>query len=104
MPGFITKIETTRHSQITFNYKEKNWQADYLTKERLVQEILKKEKKIEGYKKSESNLSEFWLVLLIGSLSSVSYQLNENENYETNSKFNRVYLMADFAANIIRVK
>lgn len=104
IPNFITNIRTTKHSQITFNYHERNWQSEYLTKERLKQEIQKKERKIVGYKKSKLNLSEFWLVLLIGSLSSASYILNENENYEMDSKFDRVYLMADFDANIIRIK
>ncbi|WP_245939486.1 hypothetical protein [Tenacibaculum gallaicum] len=49
-------------------------------------------------------MTELWLVLLIGSLSSVSYELNESENYEMESEFDRVYLMADFDAKILRVK
>jgi hypothetical protein len=103
-PEYITGIKTTRHSQVSFSYKEKHWQAEYLTKDRLKEEIIKKETKIFGYKKSEFKLTEYWLTLLIGSLSSVSYQLNEMENYEMESKFDRVYLMADFDAKIIRVK
>ena len=103
-PEYITGIRTTRHSQVSFSYKEKNWQAEYLTKDRLKEEILKKETKISGYKKSEFKLAEYWLTLLIGSLSSVSYELNEMENYEMESKFDRVYLMADFDSKIIRIK
>lgn len=104
LPEKITNIKTTRHSQVSFSYKEKNWQAEYLTRERLKSEIEKKESKILGYKTSEKQLTELWLVLLIGSLSSVSYQLNESENYEMKSEFDRVYLMADFNAKILRVK
>ena len=70
-----------------FSYKEKNWRSEYLTKERLEKEIRKKETKLEIYKKDEKEISEYWLVLLIGSLSSASYELNENENYEMESKF-----------------
>jgi len=103
-PDYITRIRTTRHSQVSFSYKEKDWQAEYLTRDRLKKEILKKESKISNYKKSEFELSEYWLTLLIGSLSSVSYELNEMENYEMESKFDRVYLMADFDAKIIRIK
>ena len=103
-PDYITGIRTTRHSQVSFSYKEKDWRAEYLTRDRLKQEILKKESKISNYKKSEFELSEYWLTLLIGSLSSVSYELNEIENYEMESKFDRVYLMADFDAKIIRIK
>ncbi len=103
-PTYIKNVRTTIHSQISFSYKEKNWQSGYLTKERLEKEIRKKETKIKIYKKDEKELSEYWLVLLIGSLSSASYELNENENYETKSEFDRVYLMADFDAKIVRVK
>jgi hypothetical protein len=104
MPDFITEIRTTKHSKVSFTYRESNWQSDYLTRERLKQEIEKKESKILGYRDSEFKLSEFWLVLLIGSLSSASYELNETEDYKMDSEFDRVYLMADFDAKIIRVK
>jgi hypothetical protein len=104
LPDFITQIRTAKHSKVSFTYRESNWQSGYLTRERLKQEITKKESKISGYRNSEFELVEFWLVLLIGSLSSVSYELNEMENYEMDSEFDRVYLMADFDAKIIRVK
>ena len=104
LPEKITNIKTTRHSQVSFSYKEKNWQGKYLTRERLKSEIEKKESKILGYKTSKKKLTELWLVLLVGSLSSVSYELNEFENYEMESEFDRVYLMADFDAKILRVK
>lgn len=104
LPSFITEIKTTIHSGISFSYKENDTNSIYLTKDRLIQEIRKKERKIEGYKKSQLIMSEYWLILFIDSVSSVSYQLDENENYEADSKFNRVYLMTDFDASIIRVK
>jgi len=103
-PDFITDITIQRHSKVTFYYKEENWQPELLTLERLKEEIHKKEQKILNYKTSDINILEFWLVLLIGSLSSVSYELNEAVNYKTDSKFDRVYLMSDFSADIIRVK
>ena len=103
-PLFIDNVRTTIHSKISFTYKEKNWHSKFLTKERLTEEISKKETRLKIYKKDETELSEYWLVLLIGSLTSASYALNENENYSTNSEFDRVYLMADFNARVIRVK
>lgn len=103
-PNYIANVRTTIHSQISFSYDEKNWQSGYLRKERLEEEIRKKETKLKIYKKDEKELFQYWLVLLIGSLSSASYELNEDENYETKSEFDRVYLMADFDAKIIRVK
>lgn len=103
MPEYIIGIKTGKHSQVSFSYKEKNWQAEYLTKERLLKEVQKKETKISKYKTSENDLSEYWLVLLIGSLSSVSYKLNKGTDYSIKSDFERVYLMSDFDAKIIRV-
>jgi len=103
-PVYISNIRTTIHSQVSFSYKEINSNAPYLTKARLQTEIKKKENKLDNYKKGKSEISEYWLVLLIGSLSSASYQLNENENYKTESLFDCVYLMTDFDAEIIRIK
>jgi len=102
-PKYIENVRITIHSQISFTYKEKNWQAGYLPKERLEEVIRKKETRLKLYKKDEKEITEYWLVLLIGSLSSASYELNENENYEMESKFDRVYLMADFDAKITRI-
>lgn len=103
-PKFINEVSLQKHSIVSFHFKEKNWQAPYLNKERLLEEIQKKETKIPLYKSNEEDINEYWLVLLIGSLSSVSYQLNEDEDYKCNSLFNRVYLMDDFNAKVVRVK
>lgn len=103
-PKYIENVRTTIHSKISFSYKEKNWQAGYLPKERLEEAIRKKEERLIIYQKDEKEILEYWLVLLIGSLSSASYELNEDENYEMPSKFDRVYLMADFDAKIVRIK
>lgn len=104
LPEKITRLKTTKSSGVSFTYKEKKWQADYLTRERLKIEIGKKETKISRYKTSKKRMDGLWLILLAGSLSSVSYQIDEFENYRMESKFNRVYLMADFEARILRVK
>lgn len=104
LPKKITLIRTKKHSKVSFSYKEKNGQSGYLTRERLKVEIEKKERKISRYLESENQLNELWLVLLIGSLNSVSYELNEEENYQMDSMFDRVYLMADFDVKILRIK
>lgn len=102
-PSFISKVKMSIHSQISFSYNEKNWQGPYLTQTRLEKEIRKKERKIKNYKSSNTQISEYWLVLFIGSLSSASYQFDENENYETKTEFDKVFLMTDFDAEIIKI-
>lgn len=102
-PSFISKVKMSIHSQTSFSYHEKNWQGPYLTQTRLEKEIRKKERKIKNYKSSNTQISEYWLVLFIGSLSSVSYQFDENENYETKTEFDKVFLMTDFDAEIIKI-
>ena len=103
-PNYIEDIRISKHSQVSFAYKEYNFQAPYLTKERLIKGIRKKEDKIKLYKKSKFDIEDYWLILLVGSLSSVSYQIDDNIDYRTNSIFDRVYLMSDFSGKIIRVK
>jgi hypothetical protein len=103
-PLFISKVKISIHSQLSFSYNEKNWQGPYLTQTRLEKEIRKKEHKIKNYKSGNKQISEYWLVLFIGSLSSVSFQFDENENYETETEFDKVFLMTDFDAEIINVK
>ena len=103
-PEFISDIRTTIHSKITFSYQERNSNAENLSIERLKEAILKKESKIDGYKLSHYDLKEYWLVLLIGSCSSISYELDEKVDYSMESKFDRVYLLEDFNSIITRVK
>lgn len=103
-PIFISKLKTSLHSLVSFTYNEMNWQSPYLTKERLEVEILKKEDNIQNYKTGRKDITDYWLVLFIGSLSSVSYQLDESINYCMDSKFDKVFLMTDFEAQIIVIK
>ena len=104
LPSYLTFMKTYTHSKFSFSYKENKWEGPYLTKERMEVDILKKERKIDLYKYDKAKLDELWLTLLIGSLNSASYQYNELEDYTINSKFDRVYLMTDFKAQIFRLK
>lgn len=102
---FIKDIRISNHSKVVFSYVEQNWESKHkLTNERLVSEIKKKEKKISEYNKSHFNIDELWLVLLVGSLFSESYSLEENTKYSSDSIFDRVYLMSDFNEKILRIK
>lgn len=104
IPDYVSKIKTTIHSQVSFSYMEKNWRGPLLTLKRLTSAISKKEIKLNSYRKANPELSEFWLLLTIGSLSSASYELDEFSDYKMESQFDRVYLIDDFEGAIIRVK
>lgn len=104
LPDFISEIRIRKHSQVSFSYKENNWQPQPLSLAKLEFEIRKKEEKIPFYKLSDIELSEIWLVLLIGSLSSTSFEIDKGIKYKMDSEFDRVYLMSDFEGFIIRVR
>ena len=103
LPEKITKINISKHSLVSFSYKEKNWEPEILSRERLKKDIQKKERKIDLYKSSKDNLNEIWLVLFIGTLNSATYNIDHSESYKINSKFDRVYLMDDFKNCLYRI-
>ena len=104
LPNFLSEIKTQKHTKVSFSFKERNWQPKPLSLSRLESEIRKKEKKIPFYNSTDKKLTEIWLVLLIGSLTSKSYEIDHNIEYKIDSKFDRVYLMSDYEGEIIRVK
>lgn len=104
LPDFLSEIRIQKHSKVSFSFKERNWQPQPLSLAKLELEIRKKEEKIPFYKLSDNELSEIWLVLLIGSLSSTSFEIDQRIKYKIDSEFDRVYLMSDFEGLIIRVK
>jgi len=59
---------------------------------------------LEKYYSQSNSINEFWLVLVVGSLNSASFELNKSIEYRMESKFDRVYLMSDFSEEIIEVK
>jgi len=103
-PSFISDIKIRKHSLVTFNYHEIKWQPKPLSRSRLESEVHKKELKIQNYKMSDYQFDELWLVLLIGSLSSTSYEIDEFVDYKIPSMFDRVFLMSDFEGKIIQIK
>ena len=42
--------------------------------------------------------------MIIGSLNSSSFELDDNTDYRTESIFDKVYLMSDFSEKIIEIK
>ncbi len=101
-PDFIESVEIMRHSQLSFSFIENNHEGGKLSFDRLEKEVRKKEGKLTGYK-SKVSLDEYWLVLMVGSLNSVSLKIDESVNYQIQSTFDRVYIKSDFDDKIIKV-
>ncbi len=101
-PDFIDYIEIMPHSQLSFSFIENNFIGGKLSYDRLKKEIVKKEKRLDSYRTKE-NLDEYWLVLMTGSLNSVSLQIDSSINYSTQSTFDKVYIKSDFDNQIIKV-
>lgn len=103
-PDFIDEIVIMPNSVVSFSYLENNFRGKVLTPLELRNAISIKEAKLEKYYSQSNSINEFWLVLIVGSLNSASFELDENIDYRMESKFDRVYLMSDFSVEIIEVK
>lgn len=103
-PEYIKEIKIIDNSNVTFTYIEDDFHAKKLTISELKNAISIKEEKLKKYYRQSSSIEEFWLVLMIGSLNSASFELNDNLNYKMNSVFDKVFLMTDFKEKIIQVK
>ena len=93
-----------RNSIVSFSYLENDFSSDKLTILDLKNSILTKETKLKKYYSQSNLINEFWLVLMVGSLNSASFELDENVDYRTESIFDKVFLMSDFSEEIIEVK
>jgi hypothetical protein len=103
LPAFISEIRIMPHDRVSFSFLEDDFRGDKLTKDVLIEAIRGKENKLENHYKS-TEMQEFWLVLMIGSLNSTSYELDDEIDYTTESVFDKVFLVEDFNRTIIRIK
>jgi hypothetical protein len=103
-PDFIDEIVIMPNSVVSFSYLENNFRGKRLTLLEIKKAISNKETKLEKYYRLSHSINEFWLVLMVGSLNSASFVLDESIDYTMESKFDRVYLMSDFSGEIIEVK
>lgn len=103
-PDFIESVRIMPNRIISFYFHEHNFYGDKLSIDIVSQTIVTKEEKLKKYYSRNADIKEFWLVMLVGSLSRASYELDEFTNYQMTSKFDRVFLMADFDETIVQVK
>lgn len=103
-PDFISTITLMPNSIFSYSYKEQDFYGNKLPLEEVKSSIKDKEVKLEKYYGKVSNINEFWLVLMVGSLSQTTYEIDEQVDYKTTSTFDKVYLMSDFEEKIVEVK
>lgn len=103
-PLYLKNIKISKHSMTSFNYSENEWKHISLDKSTLNKCVKKKEEKIMFYKQSILNINEWWLVIVIDSLSSASYEYDKSVDYTINSMFDKVFIYRDFDEEIIQIK
>jgi hypothetical protein len=103
-PNYITRIKVMPNEKISFSYLEDNFNGEKLSLNVLEERIKEKEIKLEKYYQLDKNIDTFWLLLMVGSLSSASYELDDTINYKLDSKFDKVFLKHDFEGTIVEVK
>ena len=104
-PNYLKKVRVDRfHDRIGFVYDYDEWKHIALTRKILQKSILSKESKLSKYNGCDQDIDEYWLVVVIGALSSASYELDSQVDYRMDSSFDRVFLFCDFDANIISIK
>lgn len=99
---FINHISVMPHDRISVNSNLGAWFQDRLTSEVLNESIKHKEKKLENYRQN-SNLQQ-WLLIVIGSLGESSYQYENDFSFKSDSKFDKIFLLEDFANNAYEIK
>jgi hypothetical protein len=102
--GFIDRLTVMPHSRLDFSCNLGGWCQSNLDENNLNTAIIKKEVKISGYKRN-SGTTEQWLLIVIGGLGESSYEIETLDAFrnKTETKFDRVYLLEDFRANLYEV-
>lgn len=103
-PDFIEEVRIMNNSVVSFSFLENNFSGSKLTVSELRKAISIKETKLQKYYRQSNEINNFWLVLMVGSLNSASFEFDDNTNYRTESIFDKVFLMSDFSEEIIEIK
>lgn len=98
----IDSIITMPHSRISLCSNMGAWWQKEINEELIIDAIKKKEEKIENYLKNI--MAPQWLLIVIGGVGESSYRMRENFNMTVESKFDKVYILEDFATNLYELK
>lgn len=97
----IERVYSMPHSELSLCPNFGAWFQEYLTIDSLELAIHEKEKKLAIYREKAN---EIWLLIVIGGTGASSYEILENESYQINSDFDKIYLLEDFNNNLYRIK
>lgn len=99
----IRKIVKMPHSKKNINVNFGAYIVKNLNAETLIDFIIKKEGKVESYRKNTG--LEQWLFLVTGGAEEYSFEIEKPmENLEINSSFDKIFLMADFDNELYELK
>ncbi|TXG38355.1 hypothetical protein [Seonamhaeicola maritimus] len=98
----IDDIRKMNHSQKSVNVNFGGYMVPILEKEKLLEAIQKKERKIDEYIKNTEKPQ--WLLLLIGGVGAHSYRIRNDMNLEFETKFEKIFILEDFDNRLYELK
>lgn len=103
-PSYIDTIRYYKATIVSFTYEPGPRDVIYIDTESLKKAIAKKELLVDRYK-TNSKIEKQWLLIVIDSLSADSFDLSDKDFLiNSQSNFNRIYLMEEFMETIRRLK
>lgn len=99
---FIDYANKMRHSKKSLNASFGGYLQQTINTDLILESVFKKEENIDLYIKN--SVSSQWLILVIGSLSESSYEVDTEFDIEINTKFEKVFLFEDFQNRLFELK
>jgi hypothetical protein len=98
----IDDIKKMNHSHKNINVNFGAYMVPMLEKEKLLEAIQKKERKIDKYIKNTRKPQ--WLLLIIGGVGKHSYKIRNDMSLEVETKFEKVFILEDFNNRLYELK
>ncbi len=100
----VHNIYWHKRSKLNFSCNTGGWGQQSLQTDIVLKSIMNKETKRPSYIRN-TGLKEQWLLIVIGSLSQSSYELDSifDKNFKVESGFTRIFIMEDFKAKLFEI-
>lgn len=102
-PDYIDEVHLTPYSDLEFYYNPGGYVISNINQQTLQSEISKKETLVNSYKEN-SKVNEQWLLLVLSTTSPHSFHFPRDENFVTNTSFDKVFVLEDFDNKIYEIK